>query len=174
MSLLVLSYPSISQNDFNWIQKIRAKHDVLHYKIVAPHFTIVFAVDDMSRKDFIKHVKNKIKGFTKSSFVLRSAAVVKDAFSEHTHVFLVPDQGYSEIVKLHDTLYSGQLASELRPDIPFIPHITVGNSINPQFCRTLADDLNRQSITIKGRIEKLDVVQYENSRIKIIEQIKLV
>lgn len=174
MSLLVLSYPTISQNDFDWIQTVRAKHDPLYYEVVAPHFTIVFAVDHMNRKEFIEHVKNQAKGFRKIAFVLRSVAVVKDALSEYTHVFLVPDQGYSEIVKLHDKLYSDQLASELRLDIPYIPHIGIGNAVDPQVCKALAVDLNRQSFAIKGRIEELDVVKYENNRVETIEQIRLV
>lgn len=174
MSLLVLSYPMISQNDFDWIQTVRAKYDKLNYKVVAPHFTIVFAVDHMNRKEFVEHVKNQVRGLREIAFVLRSAAIVKDAFSEYTHVFLVPDQGYSEIVKLHDKLYTDQLASELRLDIPYLPHITVGNSIDPQVCKTLADDLNRQSFAIKGHIETLDVVWYQRNKVKTIEQIELI
>jgi hypothetical protein len=174
MSLLVLSYPIISQEDFDWIQKVRATHDRLHYELVDPHFTIVFAVDNIKPEEFIQHIKQNARGFKKITFVLRCAVVIKDAFSEHSYVFLVPDEGYSEIVKLHDRLYEGQLASELRLDIPFIPHIVAGNSIDPQVCKRLADQLNQQSFVIKGFVEKLDVAEYKNDKVKTIEQIKLV
>ena len=100
MSLLVLSYPEISQEDFNWIQKIRAEHDILHYKIVDPHFTIVFAVDDINRNEFIDHVKEQTQGFKKITFILRNAVVNKDSFSEYTYVFLVPDESRSFRVTL--------------------------------------------------------------------------
>lgn len=174
MSLLVLSYPEISQRDFDWIQKIRAEHDTLHYKIVDPHFTIVFAVDDINRREFIGHVKEQTQGFKKTSFVLKCAVVVKDSFSEYTYVFLVPDEGQSGIIKLHDKLYQGRLASKLRLDIPFIPHISIGNSLDPQDCKRLADQLNQQPFAIKGWIETLDVAKYEDNRVETIEQIKLV
>lgn len=42
MALLVLAYPELSKNDYDWIQDFRRKHDELYYKIVEPHFTIVF------------------------------------------------------------------------------------------------------------------------------------
>jgi hypothetical protein len=174
MSLLVLSYPAISQKDFNWIQKIRAEHDRLHYKIVDPHFTMVFAVDGMGLREFIEHIKKQVPGFKKIAFVLRGAIVVKDTFSEYTYVFLVPEEGYNDMVKLHDELYGGKLSSELRLDIPFIPHINIGNSIDPQDCKKLVDRLNQQSFAIKGWIETLDVVKYEDNRVKTIKQIKLV
>ncbi len=83
MSLLVLSYPVISKDDFNWIQAVRANHDKLHYEVVAPHFTIVFPLSDMDRIRFIEHIKHQSRGFKKIAFVLRSAAIVKDATSEH-------------------------------------------------------------------------------------------
>ena len=174
MSLLVLSYPEISQEDFNWIQKIRAEHDILHYKIVDPHFTIVFAVDDINRNEFIDHVKEQTQGFKKITFILRNAVVNKDSFSEYTYVFLVPDEGRSGIIKLHDKLYQGRLATKLRLDIPFIPHISIGNSLDPQECEKLVDQLNQQPFAIRGFIETLDVVKYGDNKLETIEQIKLV
>lgn len=173
MSLLVLGYPTISQEDFNRIQKVRATYDRVHYELVGPHFTIVFAVDNMEQKEFIQHVKQKARGFKKIAFVLRCAVIVKDAFSDYFYVFLVPDEGFSEIVKLHDRLYTDQLVSELRLDIPFIPHIIVGNSTDPQACKKLADQINQKSFAIKGSIEKLDVVNFDGKKIETIKEIEL-
>ena len=99
--------------------------------------------------------------------------VVKDAITEYTHTFLVPDEGYSDVVKLHDKLYIGPLASELRLDIPFIPHIGIANALEPRTFKELADDLNRQEYRIEGVIEVLDVASYENNRVTTIECIGL-
>ncbi len=173
MSLLVLSYPTISEKDLNWIQKIRAEYDRLHYKIIPAHFTIVFAVSDIEQESFIGHVKKQAQGVAKIAFVLRSAVVVKDILSEYTYVFLVPDEGQSEIVKLHDRLYRGDLASELRPDIPFIPHVSVGNSTDQEKCRRLAQKLNQEPFAVKGFIETLDIVKYKDDTAETIERIIL-
>jgi hypothetical protein len=85
----------------------------------------------------------------------------------------VPDEGYSEIVKLHDKLYDGPLAPELRLDIPFIPHIGIGNAIDPFACKKLADELNRKAFEIDGRIETLDVTWYEENKVETLERIEL-
>ena len=86
---------------------------------------------------------------------------------------MVAAEGYSEIVKLHDRLYTGMLTGELRLDIPFIPHITIGNSKDPQVCATLADRLNAENFAIAGRISSIDIVTYENNRIETICQVEL-
>jgi hypothetical protein len=173
MSLLVLSYPNISEKDFNWIQAVRANHDELYYKVVAPHFTIVFPNFNQDKVEFVEHAKLQARCFKKIDFVLRCAIIVKDAFNDYTHLFLVPDEGYSEIVKLHDKLYDGPLAPELRLDIPFIPHIGIGNAIDPFACKKLADELNRKAFEINGRIETLDVTWYEENKVETLERIEL-
>jgi hypothetical protein len=173
MSLLVLGYPTISKVDWEWIQAIRAEHDRLYYHIVDPHFTIVFPVHDVEPQAFAEHILRQTADVRKVSFVLRCATVVKDAFSEHTHTFLVPDEGHGAIVKLHDRLYRDVLQPHLLLDIPFIPHIGVGNSVDPQVCKKRADDLNQHNLSIEGTIETLDVVRYEGEVIETMERIKL-
>ncbi len=173
MSLLVLSYPDISEKDFEWIQKIRKEHDELYYKVAAPHFTIVFPVFNMEPDLFIKNIKNMAENIKAFDFTMRCAVIVKDSFNEYSHVFLVPDEGYSHIVKLHDRLYTGLLLPELRLDIPFIPHVGAGNSISPETCKSLADRLNQENFAIMGTIKDLDIVEYNNNTVKTIEKITL-
>lgn len=173
MSLLVLSYPNFAPEDLDWIQEIRAEHDELYLEVVDPHFALVFPVFGMDPAVFSRHAREKAEGSGKIPFVLRCASVVDDAFSEYFHTFLVPDEGYSGIVKLHDKLYRGPLAPELRLDIPFIPHIGVGNSQDPLLCKALADGLNARDFSIAGEIDVLDVARYEDDRVTTTEQIPL-
>ena len=173
MALCVLNYPGISNDDFNWIQALRAEHDGLYYRVVAPHFTFVFPVSDIDQTVFIRHIKQQTTGFKRFSFALRYAIIVEDDSGEYTHVFLVPDEGYSSIIRLHDRLYSGVLAPEHRLDIPFIPHLGIGNDTDPNNCKRLVDELNRKDFCIQGTIDTLDVVEYDGSSVRTIEQIKL-
>jgi hypothetical protein len=85
----------------------------------------------------------------------------------------VPDEGHSDIVKLHDRLYEGELAPHLRLDIPFIPHIGIANAIDPKACKELADDLNGREFVVEGSIEALDVVSYDGEKVTTIERIAL-
>src|SRR2546423_12783357 len=135
MALLVLAYPRIAHEDFVWLQAIRAQHDERYFALVAPHFTLVFPMTSVSRTDFSAHVRQQAAGIEAISFVARCAIVVADDGKKFSHVFLVPDEGFSEIVKLHDRLYAGLFAPELRLDITFIPHIGVGNAADAGACK---------------------------------------
>ncbi len=172
MLFLVLAYPKLSDKDLLWIESIRKAHDKLYAEVVKAHFTFVFPVTIQQEK-LNSHVKRIAQGEKNFNFVLKCAALVDDAFNDYMHVFLVPDEGYSDCVKLHDKLYTGILEPELRLDIPFIPHIGVGNSLEAQECKKLADDLNKQNISISGKIDTLSLVSYEENKIDTIEEFVL-
>jgi hypothetical protein len=105
--------------------------------------------------------------------VSRCAVLDKDAFHDYTHVFLVPDEGYSKLVKLHDQFYTGLLANELRLDLPFIPHIGVANAVDPHHCKKVADSLNAADFEIRGTIEELTIVSFADNRVTPLETIVL-
>ncbi len=173
MSLLVLAYPQIEKKDYDWIQSIRSVHDERYFNMVDPHFTIVFPVFSIPEKDFIAHVQKTAKKIKEFYFVLRCAQIVKDSFSDYTDVFLVPEEGYRIIVKLHDALYRGILEKELRLDIPFIPHVGIANSLDALKCKKLAESLNEKGVEIIGAIGKLSIVLLEGNSIKTIKEILL-
>jgi hypothetical protein len=140
---------------------------------VEPHYTLVFPVVDFEVEPFGRHVRSHLHGQAAIPFELRCALVVKDALGEATHTFLVPDQGFSDLVKLHDRLYSGILAAHLRLDIPFIPHITVAASPDAAVCKRVADEINSQEIAIRGTISALDIVHFASQRVATVEEVKL-
>ncbi len=172
MALLALSYPELAEPDRQWIQAIRRTHDPL-YGVVAPHFTLLFPTTAWSPELLHAHLRRQVQGHLPIAFTLCCAIVIKDALSDQTQTFLVPDQGFSAIVKLHDALYAGDLAGELRLDIPFIPHITVASSHDPAVCKELADAINRQNIMIAGTLRLIDMVQYANRTVTTLEQFPL-
>ena len=173
MSLVVVNYPTVSREDLDWMQAIRAEHDELYYGVADAHFTFVFPVLGLDRGRFLDHVRERARGVEGIPFACRCATVVKDAINDYTHVFLVPDEGHSGIVRLHDRLYEGPLAPHLRLDIPFIPHIGVANSTDPRVCKALADGLNREGFEVAGSIDALDAASYEHERVMTIERVAL-
>jgi len=173
MPYLVIAYPVLSLSDAQWIQQIREQHDVDLASVVDPHFTLVFPLVDIKAKQLIQHVKAQVEHWTHIPFVLRCALPIQDAVSEQTSVFLIPEEGFSTLIKLHDALYRGMLASELRLDLPFLPHLTVGKTSDPGLAKTLADELNRQPLAIQGRLETLDVITYEKMTVQTLERLPL-
>ncbi|OGU54814.1 MAG: hypothetical protein A2V66_06935 [Ignavibacteria bacterium RBG_13_36_8] len=171
MSLLVLSYPEIEKKDYDWIQSIRESHDERYYKVVEPHFTIVFPTFNIDKNIFINHIISKTKKIKPFYFVLRCAMIVKDSFSDYTDVFLIPEEGFRIFIKLHDLLYTGPLTKELRLNIPFIPHLGVANNKDAKKCKKLADKLNGQKIEIAGSINSLDIVWHEGENTNTLKKI---
>lgn len=173
MSLLVLAYPEIDDKDRLWLQSLRAEYDERYYGVVEAHFTLVFPTAALNSRDLIVRVRDTVNDTQAVRFVLRCALVVPDEFSDTTHVFLVPDEGFSQIVKLHDRLYDGPLASELRLDIPYLPHVGVGNSGDAMRCKQLADELNREGFELEGWITTLDVAQLNRGKVTTLTVIPL-
>ncbi len=172
MALLAVAYPDLAPPDYTWIQSIRQQHDP-HYPLIAPHFTLVFPIPAVDQEAFVDHITVQTAQVHAIPFLIQCATIVKDAFSSQTHLFLVPDQGYSTLVKLHDACYTGILASSLSLDVAFIPHITVGAHADPHISKAVADQINQHDIRIRGRIHTIDILAYEHNRVSTIQQIGL-
>ncbi len=172
MALLVLAYPELAPDDRAWIERVRAEHDPRH-AVVAAHFTIVFPTTSLLAEAFVAEVARQAEGCAPIPFVLRSALPFKDVTGEGADIFLVPDEGFGALVRLHDRLYAGALAPVLRLDIPSIPHITVGRAADPRACKRLADALNARPFAIRGTIAALDVVAREEHAVRTIARLPL-
>ena len=166
VSLLVVCYPLLSSPDYERIQAYRKEKDALYYSVVQPHFTLVFPMSIDSEEAFINEVKKRAAGIKAFKFNLRCATVNKDSFNNYYHTFLVPDEGYSNFVKLHDALYEQNFRPHLRLDIDFVPHIGIGNSTDAMQCKAMADEWNLSNFCISGSAQSLQVLRYENSRVE--------
>jgi len=80
-----------------------------------------------------------------------------DLKDDSAYVFLVPDDGYAAISKLHDRLYTGPLAPSLRLDFPYVPHITIGAKQSRVEAKKLCEILNEQHLEISGVINTITV-----------------
>ncbi|SDG40232.1 2'-5' RNA ligase [Fontibacillus panacisegetis] len=174
MAYLVLAYPKLSKEDYTWIQEFRKLHDEQYYEVVEPHFTIVFPTFGKSIDDFIKEVEKQSRDFISFDFTIRCAVINKDSFSDDWHVFLTPDQGHSNVVKLHDKLYSDFLLDTLFLELQFVPHIGVANSKDKWKCKKLVDEFNDSNKIINGRVESIDIVSFEDNKVDHIKKISLV
>src|ERR1051326_1336471 len=173
MAYLAIAYPELTPADFDWIQSYRARHDRRYYNVVQPHFTLVFggtgaAVQSLSETSFIEEIEMQLGGVGPIPFELAVATVNRDLSGEYYHEFLVPELGYAKTVRLHDKLCSGKLKSRLRLDIDYIPHIGIGNDDDPRNCKARIDDLNQTSLSIRGLINTVDVIEYSNGEVRTI------
>jgi 2'-5' RNA ligase len=158
--LFTLAYPRLSEKDTKFIEEFRRRHDG-HHELVRAHFTMVFGRSEVDERAYLEHVREVARLSRPTSFVCRYAMLGADDEAERAYVFLVPDEGYSAISRLHDVLYRREMASFLRLDIPFVPHITLGSSADRAAMKTCCDELNEAALAIHGSVEALTVAALE-------------
>lgn len=172
MSNLVIAYPAISESDYLWIQDIRKKRDPKYFDVVKPHVTLVFGTEKLSVEELSAHTKKKLANVAKFELRLDSAIIVEDDSKTFFHAFLVPSKGHDEINAIHDLLYSDDLASELRLDIPFIPHLGIGTGDEADMAAPV-DEINDSKKIVSGSIDAVTIVQYDGVKVVDVENIPL-
>lgn len=173
MALGVCSYPKLRSNDYEIIQNFRKLHDELYYTIAEPHISFVFPIYEIEKETFFDEVIEKSQGAKKINFEIKCTTVNKDAVLDYYHLLLVPDKGFSDVVKLHDRLYSGIFFNYLRLDIDFIPHMGIANSKDKYKVKRWSDEWNQKEFIIKGTIDSLTIVDLTNNILKDLEKVKL-
>lgn len=173
MALAVVNYPTLSDEDVGWIQSVRQEHDPLYYDVIDPHISLVFPIDGVDETTFIEHVGREARSASPFDVVFRCAILGDPDFQDHAHAFLVPDEGFSDVVRLHDHLYTGPLADFLRLDQPFLPHVGIANTPQPEECKAIIDALNAENFEIRGRVETIDAVEYDGESVHTVEQFSL-
>lgn len=173
MSLLALAFPELKQVDYNSIQTFRKQYDELFVGHFKPNFPVAFPVNSLSVDEFKQEITARISNVNRFEFTIRIAVVKKFAGDDIYHIYLIPDKGYSNIIKIYNRIYNGILSSEYNLDSDFIPRIEIGNSTDGMKCKELADKLNKEYLCIRGKVNSIDLLQFEDNIVTPIERIKL-
>ena len=160
-NLFTLAYPRLSEKDTKFIEEFRRLHDG-HHALVRAHFTMVFGCSGVDERAYLEHVREVARLSRPVPFVCRYAMLGADHEGGRAYVFLVPDEGYSGISRIHDALYRREMAAFLRLDIPYVPHITLGSSADRAAMKTRCDELNQSELSVHGSLEALTVVAQED------------
>ena len=169
-SLEVIARPHFNKADLAWLTDIRSRRAGSR---AAPYFTLVFANHSLAPAAFLKTIRAYTRASHAIRFRLRSALVVPEHAVGRFHVFLVPDEGFGAILKLHDTLHMGSLRSTVRQDSPYLPHITVATTPDHDTARELAFALNQGDIDIHGHLDALQVESRNGAVIKQVAEVPL-
>jgi 2'-5' RNA ligase len=169
-TLEVVATPAFEKADLDWLVRRR---EALAKSLGPPHFTVVFPGSTLEPAAFAAEIKSRAAGVKRIRFHLRCALVVPDTQVVAFHVFLVPDEGFAAIVRLHDRLYAGKLAACLAPEISYLPHITVASTHDVAEARAIAAKLNAGEMSIAGRIDALDVHRRDGDVIRHFAKVPL-
>ena len=165
-TLYTVSYPDVSPEASTFIEAFRREHDLPYRDVVAAHFTMVFGCKTLELSEYTNHIARVARESEPVRFACRYAMLGTDDFDDSAYVFLVPDEGYSGILLLHDHLYTGPLQPFLRLDIPFIPHITIGTLKDRAAAKALCDELNRGGVRIEGALHAVTIGALEDGKLK--------
>jgi len=173
VAYLAVAYPEIADVDRAWIDAYRERHDRRYARIIPPHFTLIFAVPDWDEERFVAEVAMRVEGWRRINFRLAVATVSRDDSGAYFHEFLIPEEGYSAIVKLHDALYGGALSDHLRLDLDFIPHVGIGNDVDGWASKARMDEINAAGVSISGAIKSIDVIEYTRGPVRTVRTFPL-
>jgi len=168
-ALEVVAKPEFGKAELEWLTQLREKRA---HSEGAPAFTLVFP-GAQSTEDLVKHVGTVCGGTARIRFCLRTAMIVPEYKTGWFHVFLVPEEGFGAIVRLHDRLHHGPLARCWNPDPPYIPHLTVASTRDLGDARDTMAALNAKDLAIAGRIEALEVQEREFAETRCIARVPL-
>jgi 2'-5' RNA ligase len=169
--LYVLAFPELGA-DRAFVETFRARHDAAKATLVAAHVTLVFGTEALSEADFIAYATGVARA-TLGFDVTFTSAMAHPGHPSGAHVFLIPDQGHAEILTLHDRLYAGPLAGELRADLPFVPHMTIATVQDMRTADALATRVNADGVRVRGSIRSLSVVAAAAGRVAVLLNLPL-
>ncbi len=118
MFYALVHYPNI---DTRRINEFRRKYDP-HVHLIEPHITFVFLVpESVGEASLVSHIERVSSQWRPFPIHLQGLQKAWDHW-----LFLILAAGNENVIRLHQDLYTGILASCRREDIPFVPHLGLG------------------------------------------------
>jgi 2'-5' RNA ligase len=171
--LVGLAYPELNRDDREAIVEFRRLHDQAFFDVVNEHWTLIFPISGVSKEDLSRHIVQVVSRHAPIDFVIRYAIVHDDDFSDNYYIFLVPDEGFSAISRLHNDLASGVLQKCRRIDLPYVPHIAVATSKDVWHLKQLVGNWNETKRDISGRIKEITLSDYDGKKVRDLQTFKL-
>lgn len=143
-----------------WIADLRKRLDSKH-SLVAPHLTLLSPIELTSANDLFSEAKRVVSEFKQFVIRFRSAIMMPEKSKNDfkSYIFLVPDEGFSNLVRLRSQLYSMGFSNHLRLDVPYVPHMTIGSNLNLSEAKAQVDQINALDFTIEFKLDKLSIVE---------------
>lgn len=170
MALLIVAPLETSPIERGRIEAIRRRHDP-HHGVIGAHVTLVFPFETPDARTAAAHLAGIAARQGAIALRLSAYLAVRDFGDRQSQVFLVPDQGRAEVEDLHDAHYTGPLASRLRTDIPFIPHVTVAAREHHDEAEDLVRELGQ--VGIAARLSRLELIDFDGGKATVLERFEL-
>lgn len=166
MRLAVVTYPRLNPETAAGIESFRTRHDPMAHRIPA-HFTLVFPAE-ADAATLAAEIRCVAASSAPVDFTL-SRIDVSLGIDGRCYVVLEPAEGRARIETMHDRLYSGVLAGQLRRDVGYVPHVTVAVGEDAEECRRLVRELRAACCPVAGRILELALLDLDDDPPRAVE-----
>jgi 2'-5' RNA ligase len=157
----LIYYPEV---DTRGINQLREKYDP-RARWIGPHVTLMFPVPESVGEDnLVSHLENVLSRQWPFPIHLRGLEKSGDDY-----LFLLVQEGGENVVRLHDTIYTGVLAGHRNQDGAFIPHLTLGvfSKDAGAYARAL-EEARRLDLDYRCVVDKLHLVKVNDERSRIV------
>lgn len=159
----LVHYPNI---DCPSLSSFRQRYDP-QATLIAPHITLLFPVPTaLGEEPLVHHLASILRPWRPFPFRLHEVQLSTDR-----HLFLLLQEGNDELIRLHQAIYSGMLASYRRAEFPFVPHLTLGVvDQDVQEPERALQEASALTIDHRGLLDRLHLVQINNERTHVIRR----
>ena len=141
------------------IQNFRKKYD-FKWNLIPPHITLVFPFNSSDETAILGHIKKKI-------VAIKPFDIAVDTYkkSHDNYLYLTFKKGVSELTHIHDILYTAILEQNLKTDITYEPHLTIGNfqnengELRQDVCSKALTDLDNSSLSYEGEVDAITLIE---------------
>jgi 2'-5' RNA ligase len=118
MLYALVNYPNL---DNRRVDQFRKRHDP-QVDLIEPHITLMFPVPESIGEDnLVNHIERVLRD--RQPFPIHLQGLQK---SWDDYLFLMVQEGKADIAGLHSEIYTGVLTDCRKPDLPYVPHLTLG------------------------------------------------
>ena len=161
MIYALVHYPNV---DTRHINRLRMKYDP-QVQLIEPHITLMFPVSESIGEDYlVHHLEIVLRTWQSFPVHLQGCQISSDDY-----LFLMIQEGKTNVIRLHDDIYTGILADYWRKDIPIVPHLTLGalnqKSTNREHALAEAEKL---AIDYHCVMDKLHLVKVNDDKSRIV------
>lgn len=170
--IYVLAYPVFERPIAESIARFRRRHEPERARLVPAHVTLVFGTGTARPPDVIAQCQEAAEAVAEIDVEFTEGQIVYDPFEKTYKLSLLSAAGTDALIRLHERLHAGSLRAELRPDIPYRPHMTVATHED----RAAIERVDAAAIgrfPISGKIGSLDVVKRAGDTLNSLKTIPL-
>ncbi len=157
--LYVLSYPVFDASVSGRVDTFRTRHEPQRAKLVRPHLTLVFGVNERNLQAVSERVETVSSQMNAFPVTFDEYVTGFDPFEQKHKILLLCGEGAKAVTALHDLLYEGEHRDEFCATQPFQPHMTVATcDTREEIEQVDASALGK--LPICGQVRGLELVRF--------------